>query len=36
MGDLNTKYLGITAGVALLVVLGYHYVIKDYLPGSEA
>jgi len=33
--DLNWKYVAYTAGVALVVVLLYHYVFTDYLPEKD-
>ncbi len=35
MEDLNWKYVGLTAAVALVVVLSYHYVLVDYLPEKD-
>ena len=35
MEDLNYKYVGITALVALGVVVAYHYVLKDMMPGKK-
>jgi len=35
MEELNWKYVGLTAGVALAVVLAYHYVLIDYLPEKN-
>ena len=33
--SLNTKGLAISVGIALGVMLIYHYVIKDYLPETK-
>jgi hypothetical protein len=35
MEDLNWKYVGITALVALGVVIMYDRVLKDYIPGGK-
>ena len=35
MEDLNWKYVGITALVALAVVVLYDRVLKDYIPSSK-
>lgn len=35
MDDLNWKYVGITVGLALGVVILYDYVLKDYMPGNK-
>ena len=35
MEDLNWKYVGYSAGIALLAILAYHYVLIDYLPEKD-
>jgi hypothetical protein len=35
MEDLNWKYVGITAAIALVVVFVYDRVLKDYIPGGK-
>ena len=35
MNQLEWKYIAITAGIALAVVILYDRVLKDYIPGSK-
>lgn len=35
MEDLNWKYVAYSSAIALLVVVAYHYVLKDYMPGAK-
>jgi hypothetical protein len=34
MEDLNLKYIGYTALIALAVVFTYDRVLKNYIPGA--
>jgi hypothetical protein len=35
MEDLNWKYVGITAAVALVVCILYDRVLREYIPGGS-
>jgi hypothetical protein len=35
MEDLNWKYAGIAAAIALIVVILYDRVLRDYIPGGS-